>query len=268
MDRSAQSPPISVLVGAAALSLYTAYWLIFAITTDDGLIGSALTAFYNTAPAITLAFVCHALLDRFIWPNGRWVHLGAQVPAAVLFALIWYLAILVIRGLRAGWIENGFSVSPFSPIAFAWQMFQGVTFYALVALASLAIVMRRQIIALSDAVANIPLDRPSPKSILVKTQDETHNVPLDEIVAVSGAGDYAELVLLDRTLLSTTRLSRFEAILPDDLFIRAHRSHLVRLGAIMRTEPAGNGRTVLHLANGSNMVTSRAGTRLLQEAAV
>ena len=268
MDRPAPSPPISLLVGAAALSLYTAYWLIFAITTDDGFAGSALTAFYNTAPAITLAFVWHALLDRFIWPKSQWVQLGAQVPAAIMFALVWYLAILVIRGLSAGWIENGFSVSPFSPIAFAWQMFQGVTFYALVALASLAIVMRRQIIALSTAVANIPLDRPFTKSILVKTQDETHNVPIDEIVAVSGAGDYAELVLSDKTLLSTTRLSRFEAILPDDLFIRAHRSHLVRLGAIVRTEPAGNGRTVLHLVNGSNVVTSCAGTRLLQSAAI
>lgn len=267
MDRPAQYPSISVLVGAATLLLYTAYWLIFAITTDDGFAGSALTAFYNTCPAIALAFVGHALLDRFIWPNGRWIQLGAQVPAAIAFALVWYLAILVIRGLRAGWIDNGFSVWPFSPIAFAWQMFQGVTFYALVALASLGIVMRRQIIELSEAVANIPLSRPSPQSILVKTQDETHKVAIDEIVAVSGAGDYAELALLDKTLLSATRLSRFEALLPDDLFIRAHRSHLVRLGAIMRTEPAGNGRTILHMVNGSTVITSRAGTHLLREAA-
>lgn len=267
MRQPAPILPLRLLVIAAAVLLYVAYWLIFAITTDDGVIGSMGTAFNNAASAIALAFITHAVLDRFVWSQSQWVQLAAQIPAAMGFAFVWYLAILVIRGLRAGWTETGFSVAPFPPIAFYWQMFQGVTFYGLVALASIAIVMRRQIVALMEQTQQDRPERAPPTSILVKTQDETHNVALDEIVAVSGAGDYVELVLADRTLLSSTRLSRFEALLPENQFVRAHRSHLVRLGAITRTEPAGNGRTVLHLLNGSSIVTSRAGARLVKDAA-
>lgn len=262
--------PISTIsiVGIGAALLFFAYWLIFALTTDDGLLGGGLSALYNTVPAIILAVVSHLLLERFVWNRPRWLQFAVQVPAAILFAIAWYLAILVVRGLRGGWIVDGFSVTPFVPVAFAWQMFQGVTFYALVALASIAIVMRRRIASLSELVAGAPRSQARPTSILVKTQDETQNVAIDEIVSVSGAGDYAEVTLANRTLLSSSRLSKFEAALPDDLFIRAHRSHIVRLGAIMRTEPAGNGRTMLHLLNGSSVVTSRSGSRLLREASM
>jgi two-component system, LytTR family, response regulator len=268
MRQPAPSLPLRVLITAAAVLLYVAYWLIFAITTSDGIIGSMGTALNNAAPAIALAFITHAVLDRFVWSQAPLVQLAAQIPAALAFAFVWYLAILVIRGLRAGWTETGFSVAPFAPVAFYWQMFQGVTFYGLVALASLAIVMRRRIAVLVEQAQQPRPERAVPKNILVKTQDETHNVALDEIVTVSGAGDYVELVLADRTLLSSTRLSRFEALLPESQFVRAHRSHLVRIGAITRTEPAGNGRTVLHLLNGSSIVTSRAGARLVRDAAL
>ena len=261
--------PVNGLVAMGAALLFGAYWAIFVLTTPEGVLTSAWRALYNTGPAIGLAIVVHVLLDRFVWPQSRWIKIGAHIPAAVAFAVIWYGVILFLRGLRSGWMEGGLTMMPFSPIAFAWQMFQGVTFYALTALASLAIALGRR---LSDLVAELAA-RPvaaesAPSTIIVKTKDETHSVDVAEIICVNGAGDYSELTFADRTLLSTSRLGQFEARLPEELFLRAHRSHLVRLSAITRTEPAGNGRTVLHLENGTSVITSRAGSRLLKEAAM
>ena len=267
MPQPAPTPSIVVLVSVGSALLFTAYWLIFAITSDAGLAGGAMSALYNTVPAVALAVVAHALLDRFVWPGHRWVQWGVQIPAALAFAVAWYIAILLIRALRTDWVEDGFSLKPFAPVAFAWQMFQGVTFYTLVALASLAIWLSRRIDQLIDAASNPPAPT-ALTSILVKTQDETQGVAVDDIVMVSGAGDYSEIVLRDRTVLSTSRLARFEATLPADRFIRAHRSHLVRIGAIRKTEPAGNGRTTVHLSNGTHIVSSRAGARLLRDAAL
>lgn len=267
MSRRTPPPTVVHLVTSGALLLFSAYWLIFAVTTDDGFIRSGLSAFNNTAPAIALAIVTHLFLDNLVWRKSLLIRIVAQVPLAILFALAWYLAILVIRELRGGWLENGFSTTAFVPVAFAWQMFQGVTFYALVALASLVILLNRRLAALEEAAPRGSRSHRLSR-LLVKTRDETETVDIEQIVAISGAGDYSELVLSDRSLLSTTSLAEFEARLPDDQFIRAHRSHLVRVGAITRTEPAGNGRTVIHLCNGTHITTSRAGTRQVREAAM
>lgn len=219
-------------------------------------------------PALFLAVVVHLLLDRFVWPKPGWVKLAAHIPAALLLALTWYFAILVVRALKKVGVESTLVIDPFSPVAFAWQMFQGVTFYALVALASLAIVLGKHIDALQGRLAAQSEELPHASSVLIKTKGDTERIAIDDIVAVSGAGDYAELSLADKTVLSTSRLGHFEAVLPFDRFLRAHRSHLVRIDAIVRTEPAGNGRTTLHLENGSSVTTSRAGSRLLKEAAL
>lgn len=268
MDEPTQPLSPNVLVAIGSTLLFIAYWLIFALTTDDGLLRAGASALYNAAPAIILAIVTHLFLTRFVWTWKRWIKLAIQVPAAILFAFLWYLLILVVRSLRSGWAADGFLVAPFVPVAFAWQMFQGVTFYALAALASLAIVMRDQIADLSKQAAITDCSLTPPTTIMVRTGNETQSVAIDDIVSVSGAGDYAEIVLADRTILSATRLGKFEDVLPDHLFIRAHRSHIVRLTAITRSEPAGNGRTVLHLSNGSSVVTSRSGSRAFREAAI
>ena len=246
--------------------MFLGYWAIFYLTTDDGIARSALTSVNNTLPAIALAWLVHLILDRHVWSTGMAVRLLMQLPLSILFALTWYVAILVIRELRGDWLTEGFAIRPFVPIAFAWQMFQGVTFYALAALASLSIVLSRE---LRETRQAIEPDHPSQTpTLFVKTPEGTEAVAIDVITSVSGAGDYSELTLPGRIVLSTTTLAEFESRLPQDKFFRAHRSHIVRLGAIDRSESGGNGRTILHLRDGRSITTSRAGSRLLREAAL
>lgn len=261
--------PVRTLTAVGALLLFLAYWTIFALTTDDGVTRGALQALNNTVPAIILAWLTHLVLERHVWSTRPALRLALQIPLALVFALGWYLAILVIRELRGDWLTDGFRIEPFAPVAFIWQMFQGITFYALVAVSSLAIVLSKRLTAVEAGTAN---ERPNavqtPATLLVRTPDGSEAVPLDDISRISGAGDYSEISLPGRSILSTTTLAEFEKRLPQDRFLRAHRSHILRLGAVVRSEPAGNGRTAIHLVDGSDIVTSRAGTRLLREASL
>ena len=56
-----------------------------------------------------------------------------------------------------------------------------------------------------------------------------------------------------------------EAALDGDTFIRVHRSRIVNANRILRAEPAGGGRMLLHMENGEIIPASRTGTRLLRD---
>lgn len=251
--------------------LIATYWAIFSITSDMSRLNALQLASQNAIPALAFGCAAHAILDRFVWPRSLIIRICAQIPGAILFSLLWYLSIIIWQNFSFNSLDTNIVLTAFMRPAFIWQMFQGVTLYALAALVSLAMRLNCQVDALLlrlEELENGQAEgvKPAPRSILVKTQDETQSVEIDNIVLVTGAGDYSELILRDQTILSTSRLGEFEARLPDDQFIRAHRSHLVCIAAIARTEPAGNGRTTLHLENGECLVTSRSGTRLLKEA--
>ncbi|WP_181815722.1 LytTR family DNA-binding domain-containing protein [Alteripontixanthobacter maritimus] len=171
-----------------------------------------------------------------------------------------------MRDLPSGWVQNGFIVRPFVPIALIWQLFQGLLLYTVVAMASLAAELATRV-RVQEALFG-KSERVTATNLIVKEGSEHSSVGFDEIIRVSGADEYIEVVLAERSILTTSSLAQIEARLPENLFFRAHRSHIVRFGAIVRSEPAGNGRTTLHLMNGNAVITSRSGTRLLRESAI
>jgi two-component system response regulator LytT len=66
--------------------------------------------------------------------------------------------------------------------------------------------------------------------IVVKSIGETEIVALQDIVSISGAGDYVEIQLENgRKLLHYDSLDHLESTLPK-VFLRTHRSHIVNLG--------------------------------------
>eukprot|EP01031_Cornospumella_fuschlensis_P003530 gene3530-4395_t len=93
-------------------------------------------------------------------------------------------------------------------------------------------------------------------------------VLMSDLLRIAGVDGYSEIVTTARSILSTTSLSRFDEILPQDQFVRAHRSYIVRIGAIVHVEPAGNARLLLQMSDGTSIMTSRAGARRLRELAV
>lgn len=251
---------------AGAATLFLAYFAVFALTLDEHPLSLARDAAVNAIPAFLLGILFHQFLNRFVWHQPPGIQLAAQLPLAALFALSWYLLILIASTLGQGWLQNGLSVPPFVYVAFVWQMFQGVTLYAVIALFSQVLYLRRRLASASSQQADAAPARPL-GSLLVRTDGELVSIDPAEIVRISGAGDYSEIVTARRQLLSSTPLSAFEADLAANDFIRVHRSHLVRLAAVEKAEASGNGRLILLLSNGDTIHASRSGARLLRTAA-
>lgn len=261
----AQRRPRLTIGGGLSILLLLAYSLVFQITIDEPLARSVRSALINVIPAVALAAVLDQLLRRFVWRRSPLVQLAVHLPLCLAFSLIWYFAVLVALGTSGRWLEEGFFVRPFASVAAIWQLFQGVTLYVAAVLFSMAIDARERLVAWETAgrAEEAPTSRTGP--VMVRIEGEIVAVDPDDIVRISGAGDYSELVTATQTLLSTSTLAEFEAILGEHDFIRAHRSHIVRRGAIVRAESAGNGRMTLHLGNGDDVITSRTGARRLRD---
>ncbi len=257
--------------------LFVGYAFAFATTLDQPLLRSVYFASVNTLGALAASLAFYPLVVRFavgqVGPAAMALHAGL----AVTFAIIWYFCTLAGFAITPDWISDGLRVAPFGQAALSWQIFQGVTVYAVLAL---FISWRDAVRALERHRDNGSIDGGEPQpgartatvvkgdSLLVRCEREVVPIAASELVRISGADGYSEVVTSSRRILSTTSIARFEEILPPDQFVRAHRSHIVRLGAVRHAEPAGNARLLLHLDDGERIMTSRAGARRLRELTV
>jgi two-component system, LytTR family, response regulator len=107
--------------------------------------------------------------------------------------------------------------------------------------------------------------RPGFSRYFIRSGDEIQPVDVDLIVSIAGADDYAEVATLKGKHLVRMTLAEFEKSLDPARFIRVHRSRIVNFERIVRAEPAGNGRMLLHMEDGEAIVASRAGSRLLRD---
>ncbi|MEL6535639.1 MAG: LytTR family DNA-binding domain-containing protein [Bacteroidota bacterium] len=69
----------------------------------------------------------------------------------------------------------------------------------------------------------------APDRIFVKSDKKTHQLKVQDILYLEGAGSYVKIHLPDRILMVLERLSHFEKTLPPGQFLRVHRSYLVGL---------------------------------------
>lgn len=256
---AAPKPPsgTALWIGGTVL-LWLLYAFVFVETSGEG-VGSALVdAAANVGPLAMLAAATHALLRAQVMPRPVPVQAAAHAGLAVAFATTWYALILVALAFAAGVRGHGWAVSGFSGPAFTWQVFQGLILYALVAATCYAIRGGREA-ATVTIVAAPPLER-----YFTRTGDEIVPVNVRDIVSITGAQDYAEVVTLDGRHLVRMSLTEFERRLDPARFVRVHRSTIVNLDHFRRAEPAGGGRLLAHMANGEVVTVSRAGAQGLR----
>jgi len=84
----------------------------------------------------------------------------------------------------------------------------------------------------------------------------THQVPIDDIVQVTAAGNYVEIEIAGRTLLHRITLATIESEL-GGRFVRIHRSRLVNRDAIRRIETNQSGDFEVLLSDGTIAKGSR-----------
>lgn len=267
----------TILATGGFILFWAAYVLVFHVTIDQPFRRSLSAATNNIVPAAGLAILAWMVLDRFVLQRRLALQVAAHLILALVYATTWYVLVVTVQSVEPGWLEDGFSVRPFAYVAFVWQMFQGVTLYAVIAGFTYAVHFRRQLTALRAErdmlIANRtedaePAQRKAANTLLVRRDDEIISISLGDIVRITGAGDYTEVVTAKGSSLSTTTLAEFETLLPEDRFVRVHRSHIVNLDAVASAEPAGNGRLSLHLNDRTSVIASRTGTRRFRAATV
>lgn len=241
---------------------------IFAIYAITMTIAEGLDArhLYSAAVNVAALFACFAIASAILdalAPARRQlaVRAGVHLVLAILFTFGWYALVLAGFAIGGGWLRDGVVARAFTENTMVWQLHYGAMMYAM-------LILYRAWRAERDArsIAS-PSSDSEPEAeaehLLLRQGNEMVRISPDEIVRISGAGDYAEIVTRSARFMSTKSLDHFEETLSPEL-IRVHRSHLVRLGAIERTEPAGNGRLQIHLANRDTVTTSREGGKRLR----
>ena len=68
--------------------------------------------------------------------------------------------------------------------------------------------------------------------ILVKTGYNTIRINLDDILFCEGLKDYIKIHIAGKTIVTQNSLKKYEEILPDDRFIRIHKSFIIPLAKI------------------------------------
>lgn len=93
--------------------------------------------------------------------------------------------------------------------------------------------------------------------IVVKSGSKIHIIPIDSIEHLEAQDDYVMIYCAEGRFMKKETLSYLERNLPDDRFIRIHRSHIVNINQIQRMEQYGKESYLLILKNGNQVNVSK-----------
>jgi two-component system LytT family response regulator len=102
--------------------------------------------------------------------------------------------------------------------------------------------------------------------LLVKEPGRIRLIDVEQIDFIGGAGNYAELHLFDgKVILHRETLTILEAQLDPELFIRIHRSSIVRRSSVQELRPNDKGDYIVILKSGHALTLSRRNKAKLNE---
>jgi len=246
---------------AIALALVlVAYSATLTVAHDLRFVEAILAGAANTLPTLIFGAGAYWILKRFVVGQTLATQAAGHIVVGSCFSLFTYWLLLVMLGLVNGSSATQFEVRPLISRAMAWQMLQNVTIYGIIALLAYHRGRRSE---LAPAGAE---GRPDPLSrYFIRSGDEILPIDIQAIVSIKGAGDYAEVSTPTGSHLTRMTLAKFEKILDPAHFVRVHRSTIINLQSVILAEPAGDGRLLLQLSNGEEILTSRAGAVSLRE---
>jgi two-component system LytT family response regulator len=243
--------------------VFSAYAIVLSIGHDSSLRDSLPGAVANTVPTVLFGLIAFALIRGLLRKQRFVVQASGHILLCAAFTLLSYWLLLVMLGAVSGVSVIKFNVEPFPVRASVWQMLENATVYGMIAaLAYRGTGAREGMVVLADSE---DASRPDFSRYFIRRGDEIQPIDVNSIVSITGADDYAEVVTVDGKHLVRMTLADFEKSLDPARFIRAHRSHIVNVERIVRAEPAGGGRLLLHLDRGETIPASRTGSRLLRD---
>jgi hypothetical protein len=200
---------------------------------------------YGLAPPIIMEGSSWLTVTLFLWIPwiaGRIAPLGAlprwrlllHAPAALLFSLGHVVGFVVLRKL-AYWIGGAHYDFGSFVAQFPYEFGKDVIGYALLV----------GIFALTDRSFRPRSQIATPEGVSIfdiRDGAKLTRVRLDQVLAISSAGNYVEFLLSDgRRLLMRSPLSAIEQELGPRGFLRTHRSWLVNPAQVTALKPVGSG---------------------------
>jgi two-component system LytT family response regulator len=111
--------------------------------------------------------------------------------------------------------------------------------------------------AVAATTPTSPSATPYTERIAVEMRGQVRVVPVDEIEYITASGPYAELHTKERGFVIRERMQALEERLDPALFLRIHRSIIVRLDTIDTLLRGGGGDYAVRLKNGVKLKVSR-----------
>jgi hypothetical protein len=192
--------------------------------------------------------VAHIRPPRFGWPAVAMLFLiGLPIASSLHIGLM-----IALRGIAYA-VEGTryrFEGNIASPYLYEFRK-DIATYLQFVALATLC-----QWLLARVGEPTVEPEQPMGRFLAVGDGAVTHQVPVEDILLVTAAGNYVEIELGKRTLLHRATLATMETEL-GGRFARIHRSRLVNRDAIRRVETNQSGDFELVLADGRSVKGSR-----------
>lgn len=101
--------------------------------------------------------------------------------------------------------------------------------------------------------------------IVVKEQGAIKILPLDQILYIEAANDYIKIHTKEKYYLKLQTMSAIENSLPNNQFIRIHRSYLLNIAFLHRIDIMEKENYVAKLTNNQTIPISRSGHALLKK---
>jgi len=107
---------------------------------------------------------------------------------------------------------------------------------------------------LNTQAYNYPDER---QRIVIKDGEHINIIPLQELIYIEAYDDYVKLYTNDGRYVKKQTMTHYEKTLPDNSFVRIHRSAIIAIDRIHKIENAEKGRYQVLLTNGVRLPISR-----------
>ncbi len=105
-----------------------------------------------------------------------------------------------------------------------------------------------------NLIKNLQQKQPTLFKLALSTMQGVHLLDTDDILYCEGVGNYTRFHIRDKPpILVSKTIKEYEDLLPDQAFLRVHKSYLVNLQHIQMYEKEG----ILKMSNGDQVIVSR-----------
>ena len=247
------------------LSFGIGYVIVFQLTRIETLRESITGALINVIPLVVVNLATLKLLQKFVLGRSTWRHAIVHPGLAAAYSFAWYFCVLVGRGVKANWLEQGFSIRPFGWVGGTWQLYQGLALYGIAALFAYALHFYRRAVIAESALskADIPNrnNHVETNNLVVKSNGEFVALDWRDIVFIEASGDEVVIHTRNSRIKTHKTMTSIARKMPSPPLARIHRSFIANIDKVLTAEPAGNGKLTLHMSDGISLTTSRAGAQ-------